>query len=62
MNLAKSTYYAYQDKQETFESKYLRIKNKIRKIIKDNPAYGYRRILDELKDNHKILLNHKTLT
>lgn len=61
LDLAKSTYYSHQDKESSFEAKYLHLKNKIKQIIIDNSAYGYRRIADELKEEHKIIINHKAL-
>lgn len=61
LDLARSTYYSHQDKESSFEAKYLRLKNKIKKIIIDNPAYGYRRIVDELKEEYSTVINHKAL-
>lgn len=64
MNLAKSTYYANantKEPEEKFLDKYEYIKNTVRKIIENNPAYGYRRIITELQDRYGITLNHKPL-
>jgi putative transposase len=64
LGVAKSTFYASRNlpsKDERFETKYLHIKKIVRLIIEENPAYGYRRILSELRDTHKIIINHKPL-
>jgi transposase InsO family protein len=59
LGVAKSTYY-YQLKRDEPLSKYEHLKTVITKIIKDNPAYGYRRIKPELLDLG-IVINHKPL-
>lgn len=59
LGVAKSTYY-YQLKKDDPLSKYEHLKATITKIIKDNPAYGYRRIKHELLDLG-IVINHKPL-
>jgi putative transposase len=59
LGVAKSTYY-YQLKRDDPLSKYEHLKATITKIIKDNPAYGYRRIKHELL-SLGIVLNHKPL-
>ena len=61
LDLARSTYYSHQDKESSFEEKYLYLKNIIKKIIIENSAYGYRRIADELKEEYQIIINHKAL-
>ena len=62
LNLNKSTYYKNKDKEEDdFERKYQNLKNKVKKIILENPSYGYRRIKTELKDNYQVILNGKTI-
>lgn len=62
LQLNPSTYYKAKNRQDDrFEIKYKNLKNKIREIIVDNSAYGYRRIKDELKDEYNIIINAKTL-
>ena len=64
LDLAKSTFYANinaKHPEDKFESKYLHLKQTIEEIIDSNPAYGYRRIVTELKDNYGVILNHKPL-
>jgi putative transposase len=64
LSLAKSTFYANintKSIEDRFEAKYQHIKQTIKTIIEQNPAYGYRRIVSELKDQYGIILNHKPL-
>ena len=64
LGLAKSTYYTKVDQPNNkgrLETKYQYLKNLIKKIIENNPAYGYRRIHAELKEKYQITLNHKPL-
>lgn len=62
LQLNPSTYYKAKNRQDDkLEIKYKNLKNKIKKIIIDNSAYGYRRIKDELKEEYGILINAKTL-
>lgn len=64
LDLAKSTFYANintKSPEERFEAKYQHLKQTVKEIIDNNPAYGYRRIATELKDSYGIVLNHKPL-
>lgn len=62
LKLNPSTFYKNKLKDEgSFEKKYLFLKNKIKKIIIENPSYGYRRIGSELKEEYKIVINAKAL-
>jgi putative transposase len=62
LQLNPSTYYKVKDRvEDKFEVKYKNLKNKIKRIIVKNPAYGYRRLKDELKDRHSIIVNAKAL-
>ncbi len=64
LNLAKSTFYANintKEPEDRFLAKYDHIKQTVKEIIENNPAYGYRRIVSELKDQYSIILNHKPL-
>jgi putative transposase len=64
LNLAKSTFYANinaKEPEDKFLAKYEHIKQTVKEIIENNPAYGYRRIVSELKDQYSITLNHKPL-
>lgn len=59
LNVIKSTYYRHKNKL-SFESRYNHLKETIKKIILNNPKYGYRRIQSEL-GNKGVIINHKTL-
>lgn len=64
LGLAKSTFYANintKRPEEKFEAKYKHLKQIIKEIIENNPAYGYRRIVAELKEQYNVTLNHKPL-
>jgi len=64
LNLVKSTFYANtntKSPEDRFEAKYRHLKQTVKEIIENNPAYGYRRIVTELKDQYGIILNHKPL-
>lgn len=59
--ISKTTYYYCEDPADRFEKKYLNIKSKVQKIIKDNSAYGVKRIKAELKDKYQIQVGRDTL-
>lgn len=64
IGLARSSYYVKVNQlkpEDRFIAKYQHLKNLIKQIIDNNPAYGFRRIQAELKDKYKIILNHKPL-
>lgn len=57
----KQSYYNNRDKcPSTFRNKYREIEKAVRRILKKNPAYGYRRLLKALRREDKVI-NHKTL-
>ena len=59
LGVAKSTYY-HQLKKDCPLAKYEYLRDVIDKVIRDNPAYGYRRIKVEL-ESRGYLVNHKLL-
>lgn len=61
VGISKDTYYNSKDPQSTLKTKYRTLKPKIKKIIEDNPAYGYPRIKKALKDDYGEVVNHKLL-
>ena len=64
LELPRSTYYANRDTLrgvDGFLAKYQHLKSTVQDIIEANPAYGYRRIITELKTDHHIIINHKPL-
>jgi putative transposase len=46
---------------DRFESKYLNIKSFVEKVIKDNSAYGIKRIKKELEEKYQITIGRDTL-
>jgi transposase InsO family protein len=61
LGISKKTYYYSRDPEQTIEDRYKRLKAKIERIIKDNPAYGYRRIKKALIEDWNEVVNHKVL-
>lgn len=61
MGVAKSTFYSHQDRESTLTAKYQHLKERVVKIVTNNPSYGYRRIQLELKNKDGIIINHKPL-
>ena len=61
VGISKDTYYHSKDKHCTLATKYQNLRPKIKKIIKDNPAYGYPRIKKALKEQFGEVVNHKLL-
>ena len=59
--ISKNTYYNHKDKEDSFEHKYSHLKAKIRQIIKDNSAYGVKRIKQELFDKYKVEVGRDAL-
>ncbi len=64
LDVLKSSYYYHIHsrtltiKDKELEEEYL--KQKVIKVIEDNPAYGYRRLIPELK-KQGVIINHKKL-
>lgn len=63
MNMPRSTYY-YRAKEPSLKN---RIKDtdllgKIEAVVLEWPRYGYRRVTEELRETHKILVNHKRVS
>ncbi len=61
MGISKKTYYYSMDFCERIEKRYGRIKDWVKEIIEDNPAYGYRRIKKALFEKYDEIVNHKAL-
>ena len=59
--ISKNTYYSHKHPDERFNEKYGHLKNKIRKIIKNNGAYGVKRIQQALLDKFKIEIGRDAL-
>jgi len=64
MDVLKSSYYYHiHSRTLTIRGKELmeeELKQKVIKVIEDNPAYGYRRLIPELK-KQGVIINHKRL-
>jgi putative transposase len=61
LGISKKAYYRSIAPDETLEHRYGRLKSMIERIIKKNPAYGYRRIKKALFDDFGEIVNHKVL-
>ena len=59
--IAKVTFQNYEHPDDRFAAKYQHLKTKIEKIIKDNSAYGIKRIKQALKDNYQIHVGRDAL-
>jgi len=59
--ISKFAYYNSNNPIEKIEKKYYYLKDIFRKIIEKNPAYGYRRIMVELKNKFNYTINHKVI-
>lgn len=61
VGLAKNTWY-YQKKQKVDrEIKYNQVLKDLKVVIRDNPAYGYKRATPELREVYGCLINKKTV-
>lgn len=60
VGLSKSTWY-YQQKVTPWEERYENLKKDLEKAIKENPAYGYRKLKVELREAFGRIVNHKVL-
>lgn len=61
VGIAKDTYYNSKDPQSTLKIKYQHLRPKIVAVTDANPAYGYPRIKQALKDEFGEVVNHKLL-
>ena len=61
LGISKDSYYHSQDPESSLTAKYQRLKPKITKIIKTNPAYSYPRIKKALENEYGEIVNHKLL-
>lgn len=59
--LSKNTYYNHIHSDERFIDKFQHLKTRVRKIIKDNSAYGVKRIKRALSDVYKIEIGRDAL-
>jgi putative transposase len=61
LDLSKKTFYRAKAPLESPANKHKELKNKIVSIIKENTAYGYRRLKKALAEKFRININHKLL-
>lgn len=59
--ISKNTFYDHVHPDERFTDKFKHLKTKIKKIIKDNGAYGVKRIQRALRDDFKIEIGRDAL-
>ncbi len=50
IGLPKSTWYYWKNQKVAYEEKYAHLREPLIEVLKDNPAYGYRRIEPDLKE------------
>jgi len=50
IGLPKSTWYYWKNRKASYQEKYGHLRGPILSIVREHPAYGYRRIIPELKD------------
>jgi putative transposase len=59
--ISKATFYAHRCPSEQFEDKYKHLKKKVEKIIQKNPAYGIKRLKQELFNRFGITAGRDSL-
>lgn len=59
--IAKVTFQNYKHPDDRFEAKYQQLKIKVEKIIKDNSAYGIKRIKQALLDKYQVQVGRDAL-
>lgn len=59
--ISKATFYNHQDPQEKFADKYAHLKKKVEKIIRENSAYGIKRIKQAIFNKYKIIIGRDSL-
>ena len=61
LELPRSTWYYHQKHVKTYTEKYAHLREPLEDIARDNPAYGYRRTTEELKELQRHRINHKVV-
>ena len=59
--ISKATFYSHQDPREKFADKYAHLKKKVEKIIRENSAYGIKRIKQAIFDKYQIIVGRDSL-
>ena len=60
LGVSKSTWHRYRNRSEVSREDE-ELKRKVLEVVKEHPAYGYRRIKAELADRYGVVVNHKRL-
>ncbi len=61
LKLPRSTWYYHQKHVKAYTEKYAHLQELLEAIARENPAYGYRRTTEELKEAHCHKINHKVV-
>ena len=61
LELPRSTWYYHQKYVKAYTEKYAHLQEPLEAIARENPAYGYRRTTEELKEAHRRKINHKVV-
>lgn len=59
--ISKATFYSHRDPREKFADKYAHLKKKVERIIRENSAYGIRRIKQAILDKYRIVVGRDSL-
>ena len=59
--ISKNTFYSHEHLDDLFQNKYDHLKSKIKKIIKDNSAYGIKRIKSALMEEYEMHIGRDSL-
>ena len=61
VELPKSTWYYHKKHKVDYEEKYAHLRPTLEEIARDHPEYGVPRIMPELRDEYKTIVNHKVV-
>ena len=61
VELPKSTWYYRKKHKVDYEEKYAHLRSILEEIARNHPGYGVPRIMPELRDEYKIVVNHKVV-
>ena len=61
MGLSKGTWYYRRTQKVDYGRKYAAVGDLLFKIAREHPAYGYRKVVKELREEHKKVVNHKVV-
>lgn len=61
IGLSKGTWYYRRTKKVDYGRKYAAVGDLLFEIAREHPAYGYRKVATELREEHKKVVNHKVV-